>query len=58
MTEMILKEFAGQRKDVSLHVRDDGSRYVTFHAPEHYGYPSLELDQLKRLVKLLEEMPR
>ena len=54
--ELTLREYAGQQKDVSLHVRRDGSKYVTFWTAQHYGYPTLSLAQLKHLVSLLENL--
>jgi len=51
MTELILKEYAGQYADVIIIKRDDGSVYVTFKMIEGYGYPKLELDELEGLFK-------
>lgn len=53
---MTLEEFAGQRCDVEITRREDGSVYVTFESEPHYGYPSLELDEVQELLRLMEGM--
>lgn len=48
---MTLEEFAGQRCDVEITRREDGSVYATFQSEPHYGYPSLELDEVQELLR-------
>ena len=50
MEKVILTEYAGQRADVHIVQRDDGSVYVIFTSVEGYGWPKLELAQLEALL--------
>lgn len=54
--ELKLKEFLGQRHDVVLFERNDGSKYITFKSDPGYGAPSCELDKLKELLGMLEKL--
>jgi hypothetical protein len=47
---LVLREYAGQHANVEITVRENGSAYVTFETREGFGYPSLELAELERLV--------
>lgn len=57
--ETLLREFAGQRCDVLICTRNNGSQYVTFKSQTGYGYPSLERDQLVELLRRMNvQVPR
>jgi len=47
---LTLEGYAGQKADVVIAKRNDGSIFVRFKFMEGYGYPSLELDKLKALI--------
>lgn len=49
-----LKEFAGQCCDVVITKRDDGSVFVVFRSTPSFGYPCLELKQLRNLLRRCE----
>ena len=51
-----LQEYAGQKCDVVLTKRLDGSVFARIEHTEGYGYGILELSQLKDLVKRCEAM--
>lgn len=52
--ELILKEYAGQKCDVKITIRENGSSYVTFNSVEGYGSPSLEKEELEKLITMME----
>jgi len=57
--QLILKEYAGQKCDVEMFVREDDSSYVRFKSVPAYGFPYLskeELADLLKHLKMLEEM--
>ena len=54
--ELTLKDFAGQRCDVVIHVRTNGSSYATFRAAPGYGYPSLEIGNLEELLEKMKSL--
>ena len=58
LEELKLSEYAGQKCDVFIIKRKDGSVYVTFDHKEGYGHPALELDKLKNLVEKAEAMKK
>ena len=49
-----LKEYAGQKADVVITKRDNGSVFVVFKKTDGYGYPTLELEQLQKLTQKCE----
>ncbi len=63
MQELILKGAAGQHCDVKICSRSRdvpwaGRVYVAFTMRNGYGYPSLELHEIKAIVKKMEDMER
>lgn len=49
--ELILYEFAGQKCDVKIRNRQDGSVFVIFESESGFGNPMLDLEQLESLVR-------
>lgn len=56
MVEMKLKDFAGQHADVVLVKTRDGSKVVQFTSKRGYGYPTVTLRQLEKIVKELRNL--
>jgi len=54
--ETRLHEFAGQNADVVIVKRNDDSILVRFESINGYGFPSLELNKLKSLIKICDKM--
>ena len=48
--ELLLRGFAGQYCDVQINWRKDGTCYVTFLSQPGYGFPTLEISQLSKLI--------
>ena len=56
MEELKLKEFAGQKNDVIIIKRNDGSKFARFMMVPAFGYPKLELNEVKELLKKMEAL--
>ena len=54
--ELKLREYAGQGCDAYLYRRSDGTKYVRFEWSPHFGHPSMEIERLKDLLRMLEEL--
>ena len=54
MSELRLREFAGQHCDVVLRDKLDSTVYVTFESREGYGHPSLDREELRELLEHVE----
>ena len=54
--EIKLREFAGQRTEVVLSSRQEGSWYVNFRSEPGYGAPCLEEAKLRELLSLIEKV--
>ena len=56
MEELKLKEFAGQRCDVTIIKRENGSKFVIFESESGFGHPSLEESELKDLLEKVKNL--
>ncbi len=54
--KLVLKEFAGQKNDVEIIKRWDGSKFVRFEMAKGFGYPKLELNEMKELLNKMEAL--
>ena len=54
--ELRLKDYAGQRCDVVLisFSGEDNGKYIRFESVAGYGFPALDITQLKSLLDQLE----
>lgn len=51
---MILKDFAGQRCDVEINQRQDGTIYLCFKSEYGFGFPYIDEGDLHYLVRKIE----
>lgn len=56
MEQTLLKDFAGQRCDVTLVKLDGGYRYAIFAHALGYGFPSLSVEEVEHLLRKLKNM--
>lgn len=56
-SRIVLKEYGGQRCDVIVGCRQDGTRYLTFKVSPGYGPPRLDYEDVVELLKMMEATP-
>ena len=54
--ELLLKEYGGQKCDLILHERKDGSKYAKFDTVAGYGSHYYNVEQLQDIVDRLENL--
>ena len=54
--ELTIKEYGGQKCDLKLFKRKDGSKYVTFHTVSGYGNHSYTSKELMSIIDELDNI--